>query len=80
MKRRVHWITVQSENYVLICSNGLRQNCPTITHRLSSIKSSDTIVVMHDGCLVEQGTHDKLLAQENVMQPCISGKEINIVF
>ena len=32
-----------------------------ITHRLSSIKNSDTILVMHDGELVEQGTHDELL-------------------
>ena len=32
-----------------------------ITHRLSSIKNSDTILVMHDGELVEQGTHDQLL-------------------
>ena len=34
-----------------------------ITHRLSSIKSSDTIIVMHDGCLVEQGAHDDLMAR-----------------
>ena len=32
-----------------------------ITHRLSSIKNSDTILVMHDGDLVEQGTHDELM-------------------
>jgi len=32
-----------------------------ITHRLSSIKNSDLILVMHDGELVEQGTHDELL-------------------
>ena len=34
-----------------------------ITHRLSSIKSSDLIVVMHDGRLVEQGSHDQLMSQ-----------------
>ena len=32
-----------------------------ITHRLSSIKSSDLILVMHDGRLVEQGTHTELM-------------------
>ena len=32
-----------------------------ITHRLSSIKSSDLILVMNDGNLVEQGTHDQLI-------------------
>ena len=32
-----------------------------ITHRLSSIKSSDVILVMHDGKLVEEGSHDELI-------------------
>ena len=32
-----------------------------ITHRLSSIKSSDQILVMNDGSLVEQGTHEELI-------------------
>jgi HlyB family type I secretion system ABC transporter len=32
-----------------------------ITHRLSSIKSSDLILVMHNGQLVEQGGHQTLL-------------------
>ena len=35
-----------------------------ITHRLSSIKTSDLILVMHDGRLVEQGTHE-ILMQSN---------------
>ena len=35
-----------------------------ITHRLSSIKNSDTILVMHEGELVEQGTHDELLQRQ----------------
>ncbi|WP_255326805.1 ABC transporter transmembrane domain-containing protein [Synechococcus sp. CC9616] len=33
-----------------------------ITHRLSSIKDSDLIVVMHDGQLVEKGTHPQLIS------------------
>tara|TARA_B100000674_G_scaffold383112_1_gene326236 strand:- start:397 stop:3366 length:2970 start_codon:yes stop_codon:yes gene_type:complete len=32
-----------------------------ITHRLSAIKSSDQILVMNDGSLVEQGTHAELI-------------------
>ena len=32
-----------------------------ITHRLSSIKSSDLILVMHEGHLIEQGTHEQLM-------------------
>ena len=34
-----------------------------ITHRLSSIKSSDLILVMHDGVLVEQGVHEDLMTK-----------------
>ena len=33
-----------------------------ITHRLSTIRSSDLILVMHEGRLVEQGTHDQLIS------------------
>lgn len=35
-----------------------------IAHRLSTIKDSDLILVMRDGTIVEQGTHDKLLAMD----------------
>ena len=34
-----------------------------IAHRLSTIKNADTILVMRDGDIVEQGNHDELMAQ-----------------
>ena len=35
-----------------------------IAHRLSTIRDADLILVMEDGAIVEQGTHESLLADE----------------
>ena len=40
------------------------KTCFVIAHLLSTIRSSDHILVLKDGQVVEQGTHDSLMAQK----------------
>ena len=35
-----------------------------VAHRLSTVKNADTIVVLHKGKIVEQGTHSELIARK----------------
>ena len=35
-----------------------------VAHRLSTIQSSDLIVVLKDGAIIEQGTHESLYAKK----------------
>ncbi len=33
------------------------------SHRLSTIRNADIILVVHDGKIIERGTHDELIKQ-----------------
>ncbi|MEQ1868778.1 MAG: ABC transporter ATP-binding protein [Vicinamibacterales bacterium] len=39
-----------------------------IAHRLATVRDMDAIVVMNDGAIVEEGTHDELIAAQGVYQ------------
>lgn len=56
-----------SEQYVKDAINYLREESKTvilIAHRLSTVFMADKICVLEKGCLVEEGTHEELVARE----------------
>jgi ATP-binding cassette subfamily B (MDR/TAP) protein 1 len=48
----------------------------TIAHRLSTIRNADNIVVMQDGCIVEQGTHNYLLNISGAYSKLVAAQSI----
>ena len=57
-------VDTRTELLVQRAMNKLRSDRTSfvIAHRLSTIRDADVILVMEDGAIVEQGTHDALLA------------------
>jgi len=47
-----------------------------VSHRISSIRNADRILVLHDGICVEQGTYDELLAKQGYFYS-IHQKQLN---
>ena len=48
----------------------------SIAHRLSTIKDADNIVVMTEGRIVEQGTHDELLMKQGAYYSLVEAQKI----
>ena len=63
-------LDTESERKVQKALENLMKNRTTIViaHRLSTIKNADRIIVMLDGRLVEEGTHDRLLQEHGVYE------------
>ena len=60
-------LDTESESKVKFAIDNLIKNRTTIiiAHRLSTIKNADKIIVMSDGCIEDEGTHDELLTKSN---------------
>ena len=61
-------LDAESETLVQKALNGLMKGRTTlvIAHRLATVKKADRILVMDGGYLVEEGTHDSLVAQDGI--------------
>ena len=57
-------IDTQTEELIHIALKKMRQGRTTIAiaHRLSTIQDADLILVLHQGRIVERGTHQELLS------------------
>ncbi|ANS76195.1 ABC transporter [Paenibacillus yonginensis] len=58
-------VDTRTEVYIQNAMNELMKGRTSfvIAHRLSTIKGADLILVMNQGTVIEQGTHDELMAQ-----------------
>jgi len=66
-------LDTESERLVQDALNNMMKNRTSvvIAHRLSTIQNADTIVVMHQGKIVEQGKHEELLNQNGTYKKLV---------
>lgn len=67
-------LDTESERLVQLALENMMQNRTSvvIAHRLSTIQKADVIVVMQKGEIVEQGSHDELLAKNGMYSKLVS--------
>ena len=67
-------LDTESEKFVQVALENMMQNRTSIViaHRLSTIQKADVIVVMKKGKIVEQGTHEELIALEGTYNKLVT--------
>ncbi|NBW27495.1 MAG: ABC transporter ATP-binding protein [Flavobacteriaceae bacterium] len=67
-------LDTESEKFVQVALENMMQNRTSIViaHRLSTIQKADKIVVLQKGKIVEQGTHDELIALNGIYNKLVT--------
>ncbi|KAK7093853.1 ATP-dependent translocase ABCB1-like [Littorina saxatilis] len=72
-------LDTESEKLVQTALDNAREGrtCIVIAHRLSTIMNADIIFVMEDGQVLEQGTHQELLAKQGAYSGFVNNQKIH---
>lgn len=67
-------LDAKTEHDVVTAIKNRGITCIVIAHRLSTIRDCDKILVMDKGVVVEQGTHDELMAMSGVYETLVTNE------
>lgn len=72
-------IDTRTEVHVQEGMDTLMKGCTTfvITHRLSTVRNADCIMVLEQGHIIERGNHDELIAQKGRYYQLYTGNAIS---
>lgn len=70
-------VDVQTERQIQAAINNMagKRTIVAIAHRLSTIKNADLILVIHEGAIREQGSHEELLAKDGIYAQMLKAQE-----
>ncbi|KAM3913524.1 ATP-dependent translocase ABCB1-like [Leptodactylus fuscus] len=72
-------LDTESEKVVQKALDDARQGrtCVVIAHRLTTVQNADIIAVIHNGQVIEQGTHPQLLAKQGAYYALVNSQVTN---
>ena len=74
-------LDTKTEQYIQEAMESLIKGRTTIAiaHRFSTLKNADRLVVVENGCIVEEGTHEELFSKENGIYASMAKKQLDAI-